>query len=642
MTNYNYDFLIAALVFLLLLLFHSMNQKKLQNINGKIFHYFIALGILDILFDILSTLMMTAENFCCTEIIKITLTLFYVMQALVPFAFICYMCSLCSFPKHELKKKCIKWFFPTLLIILMIIGNLATGFLFYFDLNGEYHNGPGYLLMYLYVFIYVLLAILTSIVHFKKIGWKKIFVLWEYCVIACVCVGIQARYHHILMTGFGLSLGITVLFLTLNNPYEYTDRLTDTFDNTYFKQWIQEKIDEQKSIHLISVDLYQLKRVNKIWGTSVGDQILIQIANRLQEISSSNHIFRITGNRFVLLTYSLEEYERCRNYIVKLFEHSFKIQEEEVHFPVIICGIRDGQDLKESDVLLAYIEYLVSLPPKTEESLLIQADKKNLQGFFYEQEIERFLNTAIEDDLFEVYYQPVYSLQTEDYITLEALSRLRHPSLGPVSPEVFIGIAEKNGQIAQIGYLQFRRVCRFIKEHEEIMTKIHNVKFNLSPVELLTRGYCDMLIQVIREFELSFSYFQFEVTETVATEYNEDLYQVVSSFLKMGIGLCLDDFGSGYANLNTVLKLPFSSIKLDRSLLSGICENPQIASFYENIVSILQNMGYVIIAEGVENKCELQLLSKWGVDMIQGYYFSPPLPEDEICKLIKKGKEKNN
>lgn len=640
MTNYNFDFLISALVFLFLLLFHSMNQKKLQNTNGRIFNYFLTLGILDILFDVLSTIMMASENVCHTGITKLTLTIFYMMQALVPYAFMCYIYSLRSSNREELKRKFKLWFIPTLIILLFIFSNLWSGLLFYFDSSGIYHEGVWYLFMYIYVFVYVLLAALDSLLHFKEIGWKKFFVLLEFFLSACVCVGIQAWNHRMLMTGFGLCLGITILFLTLNNPYAYTDRLTDTFDNTYFEQWIQEKMHERKAFHLISVDAYQLKRVNKVFGTSVGDRLLIQIARKLQEISNSIHIFRITGNRFVLLTYSLEDYEKCRNKILKLFDKTFRVDGKEIFCPAIICGIRNGQKLQESDVLLAYIEYLVSIAPESETSLLIQGDEKNLQGFQYEQEIERYLNTAIEEDLFEVYYQPVFSLETGDYITLEALSRLRHPTFGPVSPEVFIGIAEKSGQIARIGYLQFRRVCRFVKEHEEIMSQIKNIKFNLSPLELLSHGYSEMLIDVIREFELKFTYFQFEITETVATEYNENLYQTVAGFLDVGIGLCLDDFGSGYANLNTVLKLPFSSIKLDRSLLSGICENPQIAAFYKNIVSVLQNMGYDIIAEGVENETEIQMLTRWGVNMIQGYYFSSPVSEEEICQVIKEGKEK--
>ena len=104
--------------------------------------------------------------------------------------------------------------------------------------------------------------------------------------------------------------------------------------------------------------------------------------------------------------------------------------------------------------------------------------------------------------------------------------------------------------------------------------------------------------------------------------------------MKDGIGLCLDDFGSGYANLNTVMQLPFSVIKLDRSLLFHICTDERAASFYQSVVSTFQHMGYRIISEGVETESEMELLSSWGVDMIQGYYFSRPLPPEELLKLL--------
>lgn len=104
-----------------------------------------------------------------------------------------------------------------------------------------------------------------------------------------------------------------------------------------------------------------------------------------------------------------------------------------------------------------------------------------------------------------------------------------------------------------------------------------------------------------------------------------------------GIGLCLDDFGSGFANLNSVLKLPFSVIKMDRSLLSGICPDEKAASLYRNTCSVLRNMGFTVVAEGVETRAELKLLSSWGVDMIQGFYFSPPLNYSELLELLLSG-----
>ena len=111
-----------------------------------------------------------------------------------------------------------------------------------------------------------------------------------------------------------------------------------------------------------------------------------------------------------------------------------------------------------------------------------------------------------------------------------------------IPPDIFISQAEKNGQIIQLGKLQFRRVCRFMKSHKELMKRIDSVKFNLSPLELLKPGYSQELIMIIKEYDLPYSWFQFEITETVATEYSEELYETISDFQSVGIEICLDDF----------------------------------------------------------------------------------------------------
>lgn len=291
------------------------------------------------------------------------------------------------------------------------------------------------------------------------------------------------------------------------------------------------------------------------------------------------------------------------------------------------------QELVDSDMMLAYLEYLILLKPKTDKTTLIENSEETRQGFLYEQRVKKYMNTAIEDDLFEVYYQPLYSVKDGRYVTMEALSRLKHSTLGMIPPDIFISQAEKNGQIIQLGKLQFRRVCRFMKSHKELMKRIDSVKFNLSPLELLKPGYSQELIMIIKEYDLPYSWFQFEITETVATEYSEELYETISDFQSVGIEICLDDFGSGYANLNTILKLPFSTVKLDRSMLHGICEDQQVALLYKNMVSIMQNLGHKVVAEGVETQEEVELLKEWGVDLIQGYYYTRPLSRVDLLSL---------
>ena len=420
----------------------------------------------------------------------------------------------------------------------------------------------------------------------------------------------------------------------MNNPGDYIDSTTGVFDKRYFDNWIQEKLTKGIEFHVIAVELFMLKQINKVYGSSTGDLLLVQIARELQNITGSVQVFRTTGNCFLIITDSLTEYEKKRQEIENYFKEPFETDGEKITFPAIICGIINGEKMEKEDVLLAYIEYLISLVKRADETVVIQSDDRILEGFRYEKEVEHFLKTAVDKDLFEVYYQPVFWIKEDRYITLEALSRLKHPCMGMIPPDVFIGIAERQGLIAQIGLLQFRRVCRFIKENEYMMKQIKNVKFNLSPSELLKPGHSQLLINIVKEHELLPKYFQFEITETVATEYSESFCKAVEDFTNAGIGLCLDDFGSGYANLNAVLRLPFDVVKMDRSLLTGITCDEQAAVFYHSIVTVMQNMGYTIVAEGAETEEEVSLLREWGVDMVQGYYFSRPLPETELLRLF--------
>ena len=552
MTDYNIDFLIAGLVFLIFLLIHFQRYKKLNNISGRTFWFLIIAGIFDIIFDLLSSILLVKSNPAYNSWMIFFSTMLYILQMIVVYIFYNYTQALrhCD---EDIRTRNIKIMaVPILCMEVAIVTNVLHKQFFYCNEQGQYVHGKAYLVTYIFTLICIAVVIINCF------------------------------------------------------------------------------------INLLMIDLWKLKQVNKLYGVTTGDELLIQIAEYLHKINEANHVFRIHGNRFFVFTTSLMDYETNKDAIMKLFKRPFKVKGERISFSAAICGIINVQEVKEIDVLIDYLEYLVQLKPKSDRTILIQNDQHTKEGFLYEQEVKKYMATAIEEDLFEVYYQPLYDLKEKRYRTMEALSRLRHPSLGMISPEVFIGIAEKHGQIAKLGYLQFRKVCKFIKEHPQIMEKIESIKYNLSPLELLKSGYSKKLLRTIEEFDIPFSYFQFEITETVATEYSEALYQTIADFKKSGIQICLDDFGSGYANLNTVLKLPFSTIKLDRSLLNGICYDDQVALLYKNIVAVMQNLGHKVVAEGVETQEEIDLLKQWGVDLVQGYYYTKPLDSEQIIHKLEK------
>ena len=626
----NLHYLIAGMAVLLVVLWQYSHQRQMDDRNSLMFRRLLTVVSLDVLTELVSTCFILYAPYSFGVGRMLSNTVFYLFQAILPLMLLYYVCTLCS-SRVISTGTVLRMGIPTIALVFIILTNPFTEKLFYFDSTG-YCYGPWYLLLYISALLHIAAAAIFVAVHRDAVSRRNLTALLAVFLLAAFGIAAQAVNPAVLMTGFGLSLSILAMYLTINNPCACMDSLTGLNDKQYLLRRMNELTDAHKAFHIITVYAYQLDHMNKVSGVQSGDEFLRRAAEHMQEIVGRN-VFRVTGKRFLLLTFSLREYEACLTSLRQVF-HTQPDDAQAAPSPVILCGVVGAEKLGTGGLVLDYAEYLESLAARSGGTEVIQNDRKNRDSFYYNKQVEQFLHRAIDEDLFEVYYQPVYSLHQQRFVTLEALSRLRHPTLGWISPDIFIRLAEKNRLISQITELQLRRVCRFLRENPALRASIANVKINLSPLDLIHSDGGSHLIRILDEYGLPYSCFQFEITETVATEYSVSLTRVAESFQAAGIGLCLDDFGSGYANLNTVMQLPFSVIKLDRSLLFHICTDKNAALFYQSIVSAFCRLGYRIIAEGVETQEEMELLRSWNVDMIQGYYFSRPLPPGDLLRLL--------
>ena len=626
----NLHYLIAGMAVLLVVLWQYSHQRQMDDRNSLMFRRLLTVVSLDVLTELVSTCFILYAPYSFGVGRMLSNTVFYLFQAILPLMLLYYVCTLCS-SRVISTGTVLHMGIPTIALVFIILTNPFTEKLFYFDSTG-YCYGPWYLLLYISALLHIAAAAIFVAVHRDAVSRRNLTALLAVFLLAAFGIAAQAVNPAVLMTGFGLSLSILAMYLTINNPCACMDSLTGLNDKQYLLRRMNELTDAHKAFHIITVYAYQLDHMNKVSGVQSGDEFLRRAAEHMQEIAGRN-VFRVTGKRFLLLTFSLREYEACLTSLRQVF-HTQPDDAQAAPSPVILCGVVGAEKLGTGGLVLDYAEYLESLAARSGGTEVIQNDRKNRDSFCYNKQVEQFLHRAIDEDLFEVYYQPVYSLHQQRFVTLEALSRLRHPTLGWISPDIFIRLAEKNRLISQITELQLRRVCRFLRENPALRASIANVKINLSPLDLIHSDGGSHLIRILDEYGLPYSCFQFEITETVATEYSVSLARVAESFQAAGIGLCLDDFGSGYANLNTVMQLPFSVIKLDRSLLFHICTDKNAALFYQSIVSAFCRLGYRIIAEGVETQEEMELLRSWNVDMIQGYYFSRPLPPGDLLRLL--------
>ena len=636
----NIHYLIAAMAVLLVVIWQYSRQRQMDDRNSLMFRRLLSIVSLDVAAELVSTAFILYAPYSFGVGRMLSNTVFYLFQALLPLLLLYYVCTLCT-SRVIAPSTVLRMGIPTIALVFIILTNPFTEILFYFDSTG-YRHGPWYLLLYVSALLHIAGAAIFVAVHRASVSRRtltELLAVFALAALGIAALGIaaQAVNPSVLTTGFGLSLSILAMYLTINNPCACMDSLTGLNDKQYLLRRMDELTDAHKAFHIITVYAYQLDHINKVAGVQNGDEFLRRAAERMQEIADRN-VFRISGKRFLLMTFSLREYETCLTRLRQLFH----TQPDDAHAaptPVILCGVVNAEKLGTSGLVLDYAEYLESLVSRSGETQVIQNDRKTMDSFHYNKQVEQFLHRAIAEDLFEVYYQPVYSLHQQRFVTLEALSRLRHPELGWISPDIFIRLAEKNHLITQITELQLRRVCRFLCENPALRASIANVKINLSPLDLIQSESGSHLVRILGEYGLPCSCFQFEITETVATEYSASLTRVAESLQTAGIGLCLDDFGSGYANLNTVMQLPFSVIKLDRSLLFHICTDKKAALFYQSIVAAFCRLGYRIVAEGVETQEEMELLRSWNVDMIQGYYFSRPLPPDDLLRLLTESTE---
>lgn len=631
--HYNLDFLYISLVVSLLIFAHFKSQPSPGSVNDRIFSLFFLVGIADILFDIITTQLIMHQSPALRWPTMICLTLFYLMQVAVPSAFLCYVLSLKQDNRLRVRSLLMRVALPAGAMTLLVLINIFTGIIFTINPQGFYVEGPLFYSLYGYAIICAVVGAVWSLVHIRSLSLRRFVVVWEFILICAVCVLIQAFHHEILTTGLGICLGLTALYLFINDPSNRIDRLTGAWDKQSLNQWLLEQMNYERRLHLIAVELYQLKSINRLYGDRLGDRVLTEVAKRLRR-SASSYLFRLGSGRFFLIVTDLKEYDRLSQSLLEMFQNKIMVGTETISCPAVLCGIPDAQMLKDPSDLLAYERHLYKSAAPDGKTVFFADNEQSRQSFRYEKEVERYLNIAMEKDLFQLYYQPVWSIESNHYVSLEALSRLHHPDLGMVPPDIFIGIAERNGLMARISQLQLARLCRFIKEHQDALCGINNVKFNLSPLELAQEGHGEQLVEIIRQHGVDPSFIQFEITETTASSSCDAMISNITTFRNAGIRLCLDDFGSGYANLDTILKMPFSVIKLDRSLLSGVCEDDQIATFYKNIVGVLQNLNYMVVSEGVKNRQELELIESWGVRLVQGFYFSPPLPPTELLHAV--------
>jgi len=421
------------------------------------------------------------------------------------------------------------------------------------------------------------------------------------------------------------------------------DPLTNLPNRALFNDRLSQSIAyaqrNSKQFALLFVDLDQFKQINDSLGHDIGDKVLIEAAKRLKNsIRLEDTLSRLGGDEFTIILKDISEPHDVSNVCQKIIESIKKPIHIGTHSLYISASIGVSMYPKDSEAIEDLIKFADAAMYKAKEE-----GRDNFQ--FYSKEmtarafervvVENALRVAIENDEFIVYYQPQYNGIENRLIGMEALIRWKHPTMGLVPPSNFIPIAEESGLITQIDRIVMKKaMAQFVKWYKDGLNP-GVLALNLAMKQLNEKDFLSVLIDTMNKLEFKSKWLELEVTESEIMNKPEQSIQTLYKLHDYGIELAIDDFGTGYSSLSYLRRLPLDKLKIDQSFIHDVIENSDDAAIAKAIISLGKSLNMRLIAEGVETIEQKEFVVSNGCENIQGYYYSKPLPAEEITKLLK-------
>ncbi|RTN29009.1 bifunctional diguanylate cyclase/phosphodiesterase [Enterobacter asburiae] len=468
----------------------------------------------------------------------------------------------------------------------------------------------------------------------------------------------------------GLSIWVSVttlcllgvmLIISLIDSHRRTSRLTDNLHQLNRQLELQARFDaltglanrhqmdlrmqdclrsallSKKPFAVIFLNVDHFKRVNDTWGHSVGDELLIAVAQRITaRLTREMTLARLGGDAFILQVPECDD-DRLNALVTALLE--------DVRRPLSVCG----------HTLSTTISAGVSLYPQDGETLhelklkadaaLNRVKEEGRNGWaIYRAEMStaipakpgflQELSQALERDQFELWYQPTWHAGDKTIHGFEALLRWRHPEQGVVLPNLFIPSLEQTGLIIPVGNWAIEAACRQLHFWTEQGFSQWTLSLNLSPIQFEQPDIFQIVSSMLEKYSLSPSRLILEVTESTALKNLDRSIELLNAFNHAGIVVSIDDFGTGYSNLLMLSVLPAKELKIDRSFVTSMLENEKSYKLVETIISIARTMEMNVVAEGIETEEQQAVLTRLGCDYLQGYLFSRPLPAEQVPWLL--------
>ena len=612
----------CGILLLLVLLFFYVRQKKLHLSTEKAFMMIFVVSLICILLDVLSVIVITHMDSLPGLLVAIVCKAYPVSLVTVAICCVRYICV----DIYLVSKRLITFarIYGAIFVLgVALICILPIQYCYEPEAHKLYTYGPSIAATYAFVAFFLISVIVIMFMKKDRMNHNRREAVQIWVALWVVAAAIQGWNNNLLLVGYAGSVGIMVLYLKLENPENNLDRKTGLFNQNALGLYLRQIYAGKENFSVLSI-LFEESFERNI-SDVFNEESVFKMVNYLLQIPESN-VFKNSEEEIIII---MNNKNLAEEWVPKIQQFLVKNSYE-----AELLFIPDAKQLTQGEDLFYLIRYVRENSTEHLEKTLTTVNDGMITKMYQEKTIKRQIQNAMDMDLVEVHYQPIYSTKEKKFTSAEALVRIRDEKGNLIPPGMFIEIAEKNGMIIRLGEIVFEKVCRFIKEHRIEQYGIHYVEVNLSVIQCADEHLADTFIRIMKKYDISPQMINLEITESASLSAKMILLDNMKCLMDYGVKFSLDDFGTGQSNLNYIVDMPVDIVKFDRGMINAYFENGKAKYVMDAAMHMIHGMELQIVSEGIETEHQYETMEDLGISYIQGYYFSKPLPEAEFLDFI--------
>ncbi len=619
----------CGIAILLLLLIFYLRQKPLGLYSVKMFLITLGMTSFCVIMDIVSIAAIHNKEQLPGFLLELICKTYIASLIWVGYLGLIYSCTDFVKSKAELMKLN-RSYTAAVLVGSVLIYVLPIDY--YLDGRIVYTYGPSCMATYFFALLFVVLT-LYKVAKGKEMNPKRRGAVIIWMIIWMIAAVVQFLNARLLLVGFASVLGMVILFFELENPEANLDRETGAYNAHALLTYMRQLYEEKTVFSLLLLAFTDLGRQNENETQQSIELIeIVRYLNRLKDVK----VFKTLERELVLI---FNDEDRMQEVFLRLKERfdqpwDFAGKNKEVYISPNYVLLQDSSMIRSAEEGVQMLGFFRAEGKKSRKHITILYEKK-IESLREREEAENLILSAIEEDRIEVFYQPIYATQSRTFTSAEALVRIRDKEGNIVPPGRFIPVAEQTGLISRIGDIVFEKVCAFIANNRlRERYGIHYVEVNLSVKQCEKRKLAQNYIEVMEKYHVDPSCINLEITESAPIQTRHIFLENVQKLIDYGVTFSLDDFGSGESNLNYIVEMPVSIVKFDRGMSQAYFADSKAKFVMEAAMHMIHDMRLKIVSEGVETKEQMETIIGLGIDYIQGFYFSKPLPEEAFLEFI--------